>query len=58
MAISDRMESRACVLVVENGYSKQARFSVLDAVWPTVAAALRQFFQEFQFGKLSVLDSV
>jgi len=52
------MESRACVLVVENGYSKQARFSVLDAVWPTVAAALRQFFQEFQFGKLSVLDSV
>ena len=39
----DRLEKRAYALVVENGYHKYDRFSVLDAAWPTVAAALPRF---------------
>lgn len=39
----DRLESRAYVLVVENGYNNHDRFQVLDAAWPTVAAALPRF---------------
>jgi tetratricopeptide (TPR) repeat protein len=37
------LENRAYALVVENGYQKHARFPVLDAAWPTVAAALPRF---------------
>lgn len=39
----DRLEKRAYALVVENGYQQHDRFSVLDAAWPTVAAALPLF---------------
>jgi tetratricopeptide (TPR) repeat protein len=36
------LEQRAYALLVENGYNHD-RFPVLDAVWPTIAAALPQF---------------
>ena len=39
----DRLEERAYALVVENGYRKFDNFPVLDAAWPTVAAALPRF---------------
>jgi tetratricopeptide (TPR) repeat protein len=39
----DRLEKRVYALVVENGYQKHDRFPVLDAAWPTVAAALPRF---------------
>jgi len=39
----DRLENRGYALVVENGYQKHDRFCVLDAAWPTVAAALPRF---------------
>jgi tetratricopeptide (TPR) repeat protein len=38
-----RLEERAYSLVVENGYKKYENFPVLDAAWPTVAAALPRF---------------
>jgi tetratricopeptide (TPR) repeat protein len=38
-----RLEERAYALIVENGYSKHERFSVLDAAWPSVAPALPRF---------------
>ena len=40
---SDRLERQAYALVVENGYDQHDRFHVLDAAWPTVAAALPRF---------------
>lgn len=39
----DRLEQRAYALIVENGYEKHDRFNVLDAEWPTIAAALPLF---------------
>jgi tetratricopeptide (TPR) repeat protein len=39
----DRMEKHAYALVVENGFEMHNRFPVLDAAWPTVAAALPRF---------------
>ncbi|HJP91885.1 MAG TPA: AAA family ATPase [Pyrinomonadaceae bacterium] len=39
----DRLENRAYALVVENACQKHDRFPVLDAAWPTVAAALPRF---------------
>ena len=39
----NRLEQRAYALIVENGYSKHDRFTVLDANWPTVAPALPLF---------------
>ena len=39
----DRLEKHAFVLVMENGYENHDRFSVLDAAWPSVAAALPRF---------------
>jgi tetratricopeptide (TPR) repeat protein len=39
----DRLEKQAYALVVENGYDQHDRFHVLDAAWPTVAAALPRF---------------
>jgi len=39
----DRLEKRANALVVENGYGQTDRFSILDAAWPTIAAALPRF---------------
>jgi tetratricopeptide (TPR) repeat protein len=39
----DRLDKRAYALVMENGYQKHDRFPVLDAAWPTVAAALPRF---------------
>src|SRR5215213_9135414 len=39
----DRLENQAYALVVENGYQKYDDFPVLDAAWPTVAAALPRF---------------
>lgn len=39
----DRLEKQAHVLVMENGMHKYDRFPVLDAAWPTVAAALPRF---------------
>jgi len=38
-----RLENRAYVLIIENGYGKHDRFPVLDAAWPTVAPALPLF---------------
>jgi tetratricopeptide (TPR) repeat protein len=39
----DRLEERAYALVLENGYENFNNFPVLDAAWPTVAAALPRF---------------
>jgi tetratricopeptide (TPR) repeat protein len=39
----DRLEKGAYALVVENGYGEYDRFPMLDAAWPTVAAALPRF---------------
>lgn len=39
----NRLEKRAYALIVENGYLKHDRFSVLDVAWPTVAPALPIF---------------
>lgn len=39
----DRLEKQAYALVLENGYEKFDDFPVLDAAWPTVAAALPRF---------------
>jgi tetratricopeptide (TPR) repeat protein len=39
----ERLEKHAYALVVENGYDNHARFPLLDAAWPTVAAALPRF---------------
>jgi tetratricopeptide (TPR) repeat protein len=39
----NRLEQRAYALIVENGYHKYDRFSVLDAAWPTMAPALTLF---------------
>src|SRR5437764_959938 len=39
----DRLENHAYALVMENGYNKFDNFPVLDAAWPTVAAALPRF---------------
>jgi tetratricopeptide (TPR) repeat protein len=39
----DRLEKQAYALVVENGYQKFENFPILDAAWPTVAAALPRF---------------
>jgi tetratricopeptide (TPR) repeat protein len=39
----DRLEERAYVLVLENGYDKFDNFPVLNAAWPTVTAALPRF---------------
>jgi tetratricopeptide (TPR) repeat protein len=39
----DRLEKHVYALVVENGYEEYDRFPVLDAAWPTVAAALPRF---------------
>jgi tetratricopeptide (TPR) repeat protein len=41
--IGDRLEERAYALAVENGYKKFDNFPVLDAAWPTLAAALPRF---------------
>jgi tetratricopeptide (TPR) repeat protein len=38
-----RIEERADALIAENGFEKYSRFPVLDAAWPTVAAALPLF---------------
>jgi len=40
---ANRLEQRAYALIVENGYQKHSRFSVLDAEWPTIAPALPLF---------------
>jgi len=37
------LEKRAYTVIVENGYEKHYRFHVLDASWPTVAAAFPRF---------------
>ncbi|HEY3861721.1 MAG TPA: tetratricopeptide repeat protein, partial [Verrucomicrobiae bacterium] len=39
----DRLEKHGYALATENGYEKHDRFPVLDAAWPTVAAALPRF---------------
>ncbi|MGH8732969.1 MAG: tetratricopeptide repeat protein [Burkholderiales bacterium] len=39
----NRLEERAYALIVKNGYSKNAPFTVLEANWPTVARALPLF---------------
>jgi tetratricopeptide (TPR) repeat protein len=39
----DRLEKCAYALVVENGYEEYDRFPMLDAAWPTIAAALPYF---------------
>jgi tetratricopeptide (TPR) repeat protein len=41
--VAGRLEKRAYALILENGYSNHERFPTLDAVWPTVAAALPLF---------------
>jgi ATP/maltotriose-dependent transcriptional regulator MalT len=42
-ATGNRLEKQAYALVVENGHEKYDNFRVLDAAWPTVAAALPRF---------------
>lgn len=39
----ERLDDRASGLIVENSYDHHDRFPVLDAAWPTVAAALPRF---------------
>jgi tetratricopeptide (TPR) repeat protein len=39
----NRLEQCAYELILENGYQKHDRFPMLDAAWPTVAAALPVF---------------
>ena len=39
----DRLEKRAYALLMENGRRNHDQFPVLDAAWPTVAAALPRF---------------
>jgi tetratricopeptide (TPR) repeat protein len=39
----DRLEKQAYALVLENGYQKYDNFPVLNAAWPTLAAALSRF---------------
>jgi tetratricopeptide (TPR) repeat protein len=39
----DLLERQAYALVLENGYENHDNFPVLDAAWPTVAAALTRF---------------
>ncbi|HZI19714.1 MAG TPA: tetratricopeptide repeat protein [Pyrinomonadaceae bacterium] len=39
----DRLEKQAYAWVVENGFQEYDNFPVLDAAWPTVAAALPRF---------------
>ena len=39
----DRLEKYVYALVIEKGYDKHDRLAVLDAAWPTVAAALPRF---------------
>jgi len=39
----DRLEKHAYAMVIENGYQKHDRFTILDTAWPTVAAALPRF---------------
>lgn len=41
-----RLTSRAYALALENGYRKHDRFPLLEAEWPTLAAALPIFVQE------------
>jgi tetratricopeptide (TPR) repeat protein len=36
----DCLEKRAYALIVENGFRRHDRFPLLDAAWPTIAAAL------------------
>lgn len=39
----NRLEKRAYALIVQNGYSKNAPFKVLNSAWPIVASALPLF---------------
>lgn len=39
----DRLEKHAYALLLANGYQKHTLFPVLDAAWPTIAAALPRF---------------
>lgn len=41
--VAGRLEGHAYALIAENGYQQHNRFPVLDAAWPTVAAALPLF---------------
>ncbi|MFN8453073.1 MAG: tetratricopeptide repeat protein [Anaerolineae bacterium] len=41
----DRLTDRVFALVMENGFDKYDRFPTLEAVWPTVVAALPLFLQ-------------
>lgn len=40
-----RLDKYIFALAVENGYQQYDRFSVLDAAWPTIAAALPHFLE-------------
>jgi tetratricopeptide (TPR) repeat protein len=42
---ADRLCDRAYALAQENGYQQFERFSILDAEWPTIAAAIPLFLQ-------------
>jgi tetratricopeptide (TPR) repeat protein len=41
--MGDRLEKQVYALVMENGYEKYDRFPVLNAAWPSIAAALPRF---------------
>ena len=41
----DRLADRAYALVLENGFNKYERFTVLESEWPVVAAALPRLVQ-------------
>ena len=53
-----RLEKRAYALVMEHGYQQHDRFHVLDAAWPTVAAALPQFLAGPNYRLQTVCDAL
>lgn len=54
----DRLEKRAYALVVENGHQRHERFPILDAAWPTVAAALPRFMTGSNVRLQTVCDAL
>jgi tetratricopeptide (TPR) repeat protein len=56
--VAARLEEHAYALIVENGYKQHDHFPVLDAAWPTVAAALPRFAVGFVSRLQAVCDAL
>jgi tetratricopeptide (TPR) repeat protein len=54
----DRLEQRAYALIIENGYRKHDRFPILEAAWPTVAAALPLFLARLNPPLQTICDAL